>query len=31
LNFDTNFRRLISLGRDKTVRIWDFDRITETE
>lgn len=29
LNFDTAYRRLVSLGRDKTVKIWDFDKIME--
>jgi WD40 repeat protein len=29
LNFDITYRKLISLGRDKTVKIWDFDKITE--
>ena len=24
INFDFNYRRLISLGKDKAVRVWDF-------
>lgn len=31
LNFDSVFRKLVSLGRDKTVKIWDFDKISEIE
>lgn len=27
INFDIYYRKLISLSKDKTVRIWDFDRI----
>ena len=27
MKFDLNFKKLVSLGRDKTVRVWDFDKI----
>ena len=28
LSFDISFRKLVSLGRDKTVKIWDFSNIS---
>lgn len=31
INYDLYYRRLISLSKDKTVRIWDIDKIMETE
>jgi WD40 repeat protein len=31
LSFDHHFRQLLSLGKDRTARLWQFDRIMETE
>ena len=31
LNFDHNFQQLISLGKDRTARVWQFDRIMQHE
>ena len=31
LSFDPHFRQLLSLGKDRTARLWQFDRIMETE
>jgi WD40 repeat protein len=31
LSFDQHFRQLLSLAKDRTARLWQFDRIMETE
>ena len=31
INFDSYYRKLVSLAKDKTVRIWDLDKIMEIE
>ena len=29
MSFDHNFQQLISLGKDRTSRIWQFDKIMD--
>ncbi len=31
INFDSSFNKLLSLSKDRTARIWDFDRIMNLE
>jgi WD40 repeat protein len=31
MSFDHNFQQLISLGKDRTSRIWQFDKIMDIE
>lgn len=31
LNFNHGFSQLVSLGKDRTARIWDFDKIMDIE
>jgi WD40 repeat protein len=31
LHFDHNFKQLVSLGKDRTARVWQFDQIIDNE